>query len=72
VERIQSQMNEEQLNELEAQWGAFSTSGLSGPPIQPQYMIAHYKSLIGKEYRLILQAAPFLSFHLMTMEEIDL
>jgi hypothetical protein len=35
-------------------------------------MIAHYKSLIGKEYRLILQSAPFVLFPLMTPEEIDL
>ncbi|KAA1123898.1 hypothetical protein PGTUg99_028932 [Puccinia graminis f. sp. tritici] len=65
-------LNEEQLNELEGRWAAFSTEGLSVPPIQPRYMIAHYKSLIGKEYRVILQAAPFVLFHLMTIEEIEL
>ncbi|KNZ43964.1 hypothetical protein VP01_966g6 [Puccinia sorghi] len=32
------------------------------PPIQPQYMIKHYKSFIGKDFQVVIQAAPFVFF----------
>ncbi|POW08122.1 hypothetical protein PSTT_07747 [Puccinia striiformis] len=54
-----------QLPQLEARWRAFNTDGLNIPPIQPRYMIAHWKSFVGKEFRVVLQAAPFVMFPFM-------
>ena len=64
-----SHLKENQLRELVARWAAFNSEGLHIPPIQPRYMVVHYASLIGKEYRLVLQAAPFVLFPLMTNEQ---
>ncbi|KAG0147463.1 hypothetical protein CROQUDRAFT_42703, partial [Cronartium quercuum f. sp. fusiforme G11] len=47
---------------LMAQWAAFDTSGLDIPPIIPKTMYQHYNSLVGKEFCVILQAAPFVLF----------
>ncbi|KAI7966088.1 hypothetical protein MJO29_001836 [Puccinia striiformis f. sp. tritici] len=54
-----------QLPQLEARWRAFNTDGLNIPPIQPRYMIAHWKSFVGKEFWVVLQAAPFVMFPFM-------
>lgn len=43
-------------------WAAFNTSGLDVPPVIPKTMYKHYKSLVGKELRLVVQAAPFVIF----------
>lgn len=37
-------------------------------PIQPKYMVTHYGSFIVKEYRMVLQAAPFVMFTFMNSE----
>ncbi|KAI9624273.1 hypothetical protein KEM48_009014 [Puccinia striiformis f. sp. tritici PST-130] len=54
-----------QLPQLEARWRAFNTDGLNIPQIQPRYMIAHWKSFVGKEFWVVLQAAPFVMFPFM-------
>lgn len=43
-------------------WRAFNTSGLDIPAIQPKSMVQHFQSLTGKEFRVVLQAAPFIFF----------
>ncbi|OAV92536.1 hypothetical protein PTTG_07907 [Puccinia triticina 1-1 BBBD Race 1] len=63
------QLKESDHPELEARWHAFNTEGMNGPPIQPQNMIQHYKSLMGKEFRLILQATPFALFPMMNEQQ---
>ncbi|KAH9808088.1 hypothetical protein DFH28DRAFT_1198469 [Melampsora americana] len=46
-------------DKLWGRWRSFDTSGLNIPPIQPKSMIQHFQSLNGKEFRVVLQAAPF-------------
>ena len=65
-------LKEKDLPELEARWAAFDIQGLNVAPIQPNYMVVHSKSLVGKEFRLILQAAPFVLFPLITSEQRDI
>ncbi|KAI9630062.1 hypothetical protein KEM48_012312 [Puccinia striiformis f. sp. tritici PST-130] len=50
------QLKPAQLHEIEARWAAFQINGLNVAPIQAKYMIAHYKSFVGKEFRVVLQA----------------
>ncbi|KAI9626879.1 hypothetical protein H4Q26_017651 [Puccinia striiformis f. sp. tritici PST-130] len=63
------QLKPAQLHEIEARWAAFQINGLNVAPIQAKYMIAHYKSFVGKEFRVVLQAPPFVLFPLMTNEQ---
>ncbi|KAH9822651.1 hypothetical protein DFH28DRAFT_1049925 [Melampsora americana] len=46
-------------DKLCGRWRSFDTLGLNIPPIQPKSMIQHFQSLNGKEFRVVLQAAPF-------------
>lgn len=48
--------------EIWGRWRSFNTAGLNIPPIQPRYMTTHFLSLTGKEFRVVLQAAPFVFF----------
>ncbi|KAI7949240.1 hypothetical protein MJO28_008061, partial [Puccinia striiformis f. sp. tritici] len=66
---FKGQLKPAQLHEIEARWSAFQTDGLNVAPIQAKYMIAHYKSFVGKEFRVVLQAAPFVLFPFMTNEQ---
>ncbi|KAH9815040.1 hypothetical protein DFH28DRAFT_1166770 [Melampsora americana] len=57
-------------DKIHGRWRSFNTSGLNIPPIQPKTMIQHFQSLNGKEFRTVLQAAPFIFFECdLTPEE---
>ncbi|KAH9810567.1 hypothetical protein DFH28DRAFT_1131965 [Melampsora americana] len=47
---------------LSARWRAFNTKGLKMPRVQPTTLITYYQSLVGKDFRTILQAVPFVLF----------
>lgn len=47
---------------LHAQWASFDTSGLSCAPVRPVTMVQYARSLVGKEFRVVLQAAPYILF----------
>jgi hypothetical protein len=55
--------------EIEAQLASFNTDALNIPPIQAHYMIAHYGSFVGKDYRVVLQVAPFILFRFMNDDQ---
>lgn len=57
-----------QHQQLYAQWASFDTSGLYCPPIQPVTMVQYARSLVGKEFRVVLQAAPFVLFQYISSE----
>ncbi|KAH9818305.1 hypothetical protein DFH28DRAFT_888068, partial [Melampsora americana] len=50
------------LPSILARWKSFDTSGLSIPPIQPKTMTQFYQSLVGKDFRTILQTVPFVLY----------
>lgn len=54
---------------IKGRWQSFDCNGLSIPPIQPNTMITYYKSLVGKELRAVVQAAPFVLFEFLTPEK---
>ncbi|KAH9812511.1 hypothetical protein DFH28DRAFT_1129815 [Melampsora americana] len=49
-------------NYLSAKWRSFSSKGLNIPAIQPGNLITYYNSLVGKDFRTVLQTVPFVLF----------
>ncbi|KAH9807224.1 hypothetical protein DFH28DRAFT_1115281 [Melampsora americana] len=56
-------------NYLSAQWRSFSSKGLNIPPIQPNNLITYYNSLVGKDFRTVLQSVPFVLFDFILPEK---
>ncbi|CAH7689411.1 hypothetical protein PPACK8108_LOCUS24484, partial [Phakopsora pachyrhizi] len=48
--------------ELIARLQSFDTSNLNIPPIKAKYLVQHFSSLVGKDFKIIIQAAPFVFF----------
>jgi len=61
--------NKDKNIQIQAYWAAFNTDSLNIPYIKPAYMVRYYGSMIGKDFKVILQAAPFVFFPLMNEEE---
>ncbi|PLW28656.1 hypothetical protein PCASD_18574 [Puccinia coronata f. sp. avenae] len=53
------------MTRLEACWKSFNTRSLNITSIQPHYLRLHFKSLVGKDFKIILQTAPFVFFQFM-------
>ncbi|KAH9813011.1 hypothetical protein DFH28DRAFT_1128957 [Melampsora americana] len=53
---------------LSARWRSFNRKGLNMPPIQPNTLIQFFQSLVGKEFRTVLQTVPFVIYDLVTNE----
>jgi hypothetical protein len=67
-----SGLNEDQKKELLALWYSFNTKSLNIPSIRPISMVQYSSSLIGKDFRIILQAAPFIFFQFMNPSKIKI
>ncbi|OAV89021.1 hypothetical protein PTTG_28844 [Puccinia triticina 1-1 BBBD Race 1] len=65
-------LDEDQKTELLALWYSFNTNSLNIPSIRPTSMVQYSKSLIGKDFRIVLQAAPFLFFRFMTPSRVKI
>jgi hypothetical protein len=50
------------LPSILARWKSFDPSGLNIPPIQPKTLTQFYQSLVGKDFRTILQTVPFVLY----------
>ncbi|KAI8444521.1 hypothetical protein BY996DRAFT_8694743 [Phakopsora pachyrhizi] len=51
--------------ELIARLQTFDTNNLNIQPIKAKYLIQHYSSLVGKDFKALIQAAPFVFFQLI-------
>ncbi|KAI9601743.1 hypothetical protein KEM48_000846 [Puccinia striiformis f. sp. tritici PST-130] len=58
-----------ELTKMEGYLHSFNTGGLNIPPIQAHYMIKHWGSFVGKDFRTILQVAPFVFFPFMDAQQ---
>jgi hypothetical protein len=65
-------LSENKKKELLALWYSFNTKSLNIPSIRPTSMVQYSSSLIGKDFRIILQAAPFIFFQFMTPSKIKI
>ncbi|KAA1069442.1 hypothetical protein PGT21_024538 [Puccinia graminis f. sp. tritici] len=59
-------LKEPQLKEILAAWEAFNVHSLNITTIPSKFLVEHFKALIGKDYKIILQTAPFVLFRFMT------
>jgi hypothetical protein len=50
---------------LIASWDSFNTDSLHLAPLSGVYFVKHYKSLVGKHFKTVLQMAPFVFFQFM-------
>ena len=57
------------LQELLEWWESVNINALNIPSMKPAYMIKHYKSLVGKDFKIILQVAPFVFFKFMSQDQ---
>jgi hypothetical protein len=57
-----SQLKPGQITRLAACYQTFRTDGLNIPTLRATYMTNHFASFIGKDFKVVLQAAPFVFF----------
>jgi hypothetical protein len=65
-------LDEKEKKELAVLWKSFNTNSLNIPSIRPKSMVQYSSSLVGKDFRIILQAAPFIFFQFMNPSDIKL
>ncbi|KAH9810402.1 hypothetical protein DFH28DRAFT_932887 [Melampsora americana] len=63
-----SKLSPADLVTAHGRWQSFGIEGLNVPPIQPRNMVQYANSLLGKDFRVVLQAAPFVIFDFLTDE----
>lgn len=68
VQILKGKPGEANKKGLLARWASFDTRGSNMPSIQPNTFVKHWKSLVGKELRTVLQTAPFVLFHYISKE----
>ena len=61
-----------QKEELLALWNSFNKHSLNIPSIRATSMVQFCSSLIGKDFRIILQAASFIFFRFMEPSDINI
>ncbi|OAV99886.1 hypothetical protein PTTG_25088 [Puccinia triticina 1-1 BBBD Race 1] len=57
---------------IQAQYWSFDIDGLNIPSMQADYFTRHFTNFIGKDFRIVVQAAPFVLFEYMDEEEVEL
>ncbi|KAH9810721.1 hypothetical protein DFH28DRAFT_488008 [Melampsora americana] len=65
---VVSRLSPNELDNLVGRWQGFKIDGLNVPPIQACNMVHHAQSLLGKDFRIVLQAAPFVFFEFLPDE----
>jgi hypothetical protein len=58
-----------ELGEIEGWYRAFSTTSLNIPSFSPYYMAKHSSNFVGKEFKMVLQSAPFVLSKFFTNDE---
>ncbi|OAV86269.1 hypothetical protein PTTG_29993, partial [Puccinia triticina 1-1 BBBD Race 1] len=60
------------VNNLLGAWQSFITHSLDLPEINAAYLYKHHKSMVGKDFKIILQCAPFVFFQFMDEQQREL
>ncbi|KAA1114227.1 hypothetical protein PGT21_001097 [Puccinia graminis f. sp. tritici] len=72
IQKIKKDKNKTKLQELTGRLQSFNTNSLNIPLVKPSYLIHHSQSLVGKDFKIFLQAVPFIFFPLMDQEQRDM
>ncbi|OAV95433.1 hypothetical protein PTTG_26678 [Puccinia triticina 1-1 BBBD Race 1] len=62
---LMGRMKPTQLAIIEGRYRAFNTASLNIPSLSPYYMAKHSSNYVGKEFKVVLQSAPFVLFEFM-------
>ncbi|KAA1076653.1 hypothetical protein PGT21_014571 [Puccinia graminis f. sp. tritici] len=65
VRDLMGRMKPAQLDLIEGRYRAFNLAGLNIPWLSPHYMAKHSSNFVGKEFKAVLQSAPFVLFEFM-------
>ncbi|PLW04406.1 hypothetical protein PCANC_28822 [Puccinia coronata f. sp. avenae] len=65
VQDFMTSLKGKQLEQLKAAWQAFNIDSLNISSIQANYLVHHYSLLVGKDFKIVLQAAPFVFYQFM-------
>ncbi|OAV95271.1 hypothetical protein PTTG_09104 [Puccinia triticina 1-1 BBBD Race 1] len=57
---------------IQARYRSFNIDGLNIPSMQADYLTRHFANFIGKDFRIVVQVAPFVLFEYMDEEEVEL
>ena len=60
-----SRLNEEQKSALTVQLCSLDVAGLNIPPVSGKNLVKHAGSLVGRDFRVIVQVAPFVLHDLL-------
>ncbi|OAV88544.1 hypothetical protein PTTG_28998 [Puccinia triticina 1-1 BBBD Race 1] len=71
VRDLMGQMKPADLGLIEGRYRAFNTSSLNIPSLSVYYMAKHSSNFVGKEFKIVLQTAPFVLFEFMDNAERD-
>jgi hypothetical protein len=69
VRDFMKSLTPKQKSELNGRIQSFNTGSLNIPSLQPKYLTTHAQSLVGKEFKIFLQAAPFIFFPFMDPDQ---
>ncbi|KAA1090856.1 hypothetical protein PGT21_015761 [Puccinia graminis f. sp. tritici] len=69
VRDFMRRLSAEDKQHVKARYQSFNIDGLNIPSIQPSYLTKHFANFIGKDFRVVLQAAPFVLFEYMDDKE---
>ncbi|KAI9620308.1 hypothetical protein H4Q26_013878 [Puccinia striiformis f. sp. tritici PST-130] len=69
VRDLMGKMKPAQLGLIEGRYRAFQKAGLNIPSLSPYYMAKHSSNFTGKEFKAVLQSAPFVLFDFMEPAE---
>ncbi|POW12028.1 hypothetical protein PSTT_04775 [Puccinia striiformis] len=61
-----SHLKPDEKQELVGLWRSFNTDSLNIPSLKPMGLVQYSSSLVGKDFKTIIQAAPFLFFRFMS------
>jgi hypothetical protein len=60
-----SNLQPKDLPQLIASWDSFNTDALNLAELNGRYFVKHFKSLVGKHFKMVIQKAPFVFFQFM-------
>ena len=63
---LHENLTESQKEEAAGRLNSFNTEHLNIPPINAKALLTHIKSLVGKEFKILIQAAPFVFFKFLS------
>ncbi|KAI9612962.1 hypothetical protein H4Q26_010231 [Puccinia striiformis f. sp. tritici PST-130] len=72
IDFLSNSIKPRDVNDLLGAWQSFITDSLDLPVLNAAYMYKHHKSMIGKDFKIILQCAPFVFFQFMNEQQREL